>query len=225
LSEAEEIALIEPVVRALAGTTVSVDTWRPAVVEAVLEAGAAIVNDVSGLADPEVANLAARHGAGLVIMHTRAAPKERAFPGYESPVDDVISFLSERIESALQAGVRPEQIILDPGLDYTKTPHETIEVLRGLDELQSFGRPILLAVSRKYFLGMITGRPPEYRLPATLAAIQFGISRGAAILRVHDVAEVAEFLRVARALPGEDPVALTGDPHDRGLMWIAPKHA
>jgi dihydropteroate synthase len=225
LSEAEEIALIEPVVRALAGTIVSVDTWRPAVVEAVLEAGAAIVNDVSGLADPEVANLAARHGAGLVIMHTRAAPKERAFPGYESPVDDVISFLSERIESALQAGVRPEQIILDPGLDYTKTPHETIEVLRGLDELQSFGRPILLAVSRKYFLGMITGKPPEHRLAATLAAIQFGLSRGAAILRVHDVGEVAEFLGVALALAGEDPIAMTGDPSDQGLMWIAPKPA
>ncbi len=224
-SEAEEIALVEPVVRALAGTVVSVDTWRPAVVEAVLEAGAAIVNDVSGLADPDVAALAARHGAGLVIMHTRVVPKQRAFPGYEDAVGDVISFLSERIEIALQAGVRLEQIILDPGLDYTKTPHETIEVLRRLDELQSFGRPILLAVSRKYFLGMITGKPPLHRLAATLAAIQFGISRGAAILRVHDVAEVAEFLAVALALPGGDPIAMTGDPRDQGLMWIAPKQA
>lgn len=250
LSEAEEIALVEPVVRALAsggtdavlsgsgparplpeaalppaGVTVSVDTWRPAVVEAVLEAGAAIINDVSGLADPAVARLAACHGAGLVIMHTRAAPKRRSFPGYDDPVADVISFLSERIETALHEGVRPEQIILDPGLDYTKTPQESVEVLRRLDELQSFGRPILLAVSRKYFLGMITGRPPELRLPATLAAIQFGISRGAAILRVHDVGEVAEFLSVALALSGDGEVAMRGDGRDQGLMWIGPKQA
>jgi dihydropteroate synthase len=250
LSEAEEIALVQPVVRALAarGTdavlsgsgpagplpepaapmariTVSVDTWRPAVVEAVLEAGASIINDVSGLADPAVASLAARYGAGLVIMHTRAAPKERAFPGYDDPVGDVMSFLSERIEIALQAGVRAEQIILDPGLDYAKTPQESVEVLRRLDELQTFGRPILLAVSRKYFLGMITGRPPERRLPATLAAIQFGLDRGAAILRVHDVADVAEFLSVALALPGEEQVAMQGDERDQGLMWIAPNRA
>jgi dihydropteroate synthase len=250
LSEAQEIALVAPVVRALArggtdpvlsgsgpagplpepappgaGITVSVDTWRPAVVEAVLQAGAAIINDVSGLADPAVASLAADYGAGLVIMHTRATPKERAFPGYEDPVGDVISFLSERIETALAAGVRAEQIILDPGLDYTKTPQESVEVLRRLDELQTFGRPILLAVSRKYFLGMITGKPPEQRLPATLAAIQFGLDRGAAILRVHDVGEVAEFLSVAVALAGEERIAMQGGGHDQGLMWIAPKQA
>jgi len=227
LSEAEEIELVVPVVRALAaaGITVSVDTWRPAAVEAVLEAGAAIINDISGLADPTVAGLAASHGAGLVIMHTRAAPKQRAFPGYEDPVDDVISFLSERIETAAREGIRTEQIIVDPGLDYTKTPQETVEVLRRLDELERFGRPILLAVSRKYFLGMITGRPPEDRLPSTLAAIQFGLDRGAAILRVHDVAEVAEFLTVALSLPGPGPVAMRGDGRDQELMWIAPKHA
>jgi len=227
LSEADEIALVEPVVRALAaaGITVSVDTWRPGVVAAVLEAGAAIVNDVSGLADPAVARLAARHRAGLVIMHTRTSPKQRAFPGYDDPVADVVRLLGERIETALELGVRPEQIIVDPGLDYAKTPDESVAVLRRLDELETFGRPILLAVSRKYFLGMITGGRPQQRLPATLAAIQFGLSRGAAILRVHDVAEVAEFLSVALALPGEDRVAMRGDPRDEDLMWIAPKLA
>jgi dihydropteroate synthase len=195
------------------------------VVEAVLAAGAAIINDVSGLADPAVASLAARHGAGLVIMHTRAAPKQRAFPGYDDPVGDVVSFLGERIETALEMGVGTNQIILDPGLDYTKTPQDSIEVLRRLDELQAFGHPILLAVSRKYFLGMMTGKPPEHRLPGTLAAVQFGLDRGAAILRVHDVAEVAEFLSVALALRGEEPVAMQGDARDQGLMWIAPKRA
>jgi dihydropteroate synthase len=227
LSEADEITLVEPVVRALAasGITVSVDTWRPAVVAAVLEAGAAIVNDVSGLADPEVARLAARYGAGLVLMHTRAAPKQRLFSGYEDPIADVVSFLGQRIETAVEHGVRTEQIIVDPGLDYTKTPDESIAVLRRLDELAIFGRPILLAVSRKYFLGVITGRLPEHRLAGTLAAIGFGVSRGASILRVHDVAEVTEFLSVALALPGEDPVPMRGDPHDEDLMWIAPKRA
>lgn len=225
LSEAQEVELVEPVVRALArdGITVSVDTWRPAVVEAVLAAGAAIVNDVSGLADPEVARLAARHRAGLVIMHTRAAPKQRSLPGYEDPVADVVAFLTGRIETALKAGMNPGQIIVDPGLDYAKTPSESVEVLRRLDELEPLGRPILLAVSRKYFLGMITGSPPERRLPATLAAIQFGLAKGAAIVRVHDVAEVAEFLRVALALPGEEPVPMAGDPGDERLMWLAPK--
>jgi dihydropteroate synthase len=225
LPEAEEIALVAPVVRALVadGITVSVDTWRPAVVEVLLAAGAAIVNDVSGLADPEVARLAARHGAGIVIMHTRAAPKVRLFPDYEDPVADIRSFLGERIETAVELGVRPEQIILDPGLDYAKTPAASVEVLRRLDELAVFGRPILLAVSRKYFLGMITGSPPEQRLPATLAAIQFGLSLGAAIVRVHDVAEVAEFLSVAMALPGDESVPMAGDPRDQRLMWIAPK--
>lgn len=225
LSEAEEIELVEPVVRALtaAGITVSVDTWRAPVVEAVLAAGAAIVNDVSGLSNPEVARLAAQYGAGLVLMHTRAAPKQRAFPGYGDPVADVVSFLAERLETALELGVGAEQIILDPGLDYSKTPEESVELLRRLDELGVFGRPLLLAVSRKYFLGVITGRPPEQRLAGTLAAIQFGLSRGAAILRVHDVAEVAEFLSVALALPGEESVPMRGDPDDESLMWIAPK--
>ena len=225
--EAQEIELVEPVVRVLAndGISVSVDTWRPAVVEAVLAAGAAIINDVSGLADPEVARLAARYGSGLVIMHTRAAPKERRFPDYEDPVVDVLTFLSERIDTALELGVRAEQIIVDPGLDYAKTPGDSIEVLRRLDELQVFGRPVLLAVSRKYFLGMITGSPPEQRLPATLAAIQFGLGRGAAIVRVHDVAEVSEFLSVGLALASEEAVPMAGDPHDQGLMWIEPKRA
>lgn len=225
ISEQEEIAVLVPVVRELAGdgVPVSVDTWRPDVVQAVLEAGAAVINDVSGLADPRVARLVADAGAGLVIMHTRAAPKERHFPGYGDPMADVLDFLGERITLAREQGVAGEQIVVDPGLDYTKTPRESIAVLRRLDELQRFERPILLAVSRKYFLGMLTDRPPERRLGGTLAAIDFGLGKGANILRVHDVSEVAAFVAVRRALPLEEDLALEGDPDDETLKWIPPK--
>jgi dihydropteroate synthase len=225
ISERREIDLVAPVVAELsgAGVAVSVDTWRPRVVEAVLEAGAALINDISGLADTAVARLAAQAGAGLVIMHTRAAPKQVLFPGYADPVQDVLERLRRGIDRACSEGLDIEQIVLDPGLDYSKTPQESIEVLRRLGELAALGRPLLLAVSRKYFIGMISGRPPERRLGGTLAAIAFGLRQGAHILRVHDVAEVAEFLLVAEALNGSGRVAMRGDPDDESLKWIAPK--
>lgn len=225
ISEQREIELVAPVVAELAraGVTVSVDTWRPRVVEAVLQAGAAMINDVSGLADVAVARLVAQAGAGLVVMHTRAPPKEAFFPGYEDPMADVIAHLRRRVDLACANGVDHEQIVLDPGLDYSKTPQESVEVLRRLAELGSLRRPVLLAVSRKYFIGMISGRAPEQRLGGTLAAVAFGLERGAHIVRVHDVAEVVEFLQVTRALRATGPVTMRGDPGDESLKWIAPK--
>jgi dihydropteroate synthase len=220
-----EIELLTPLVEALAaeGAVVSVDTWRAEVAAAVVEAGAAIINDVSGLADPELAAVAAGSGAALVLMHTRAAPKTVSFPGYEDPVADVAGMLEALVERALGAGVREEQIILDPGLDFAKTPQESVEVLRRLGELQRLGRPLLLAVSRKYFLGMLTGRGPVDRLAGTLAAVAFGMEAGAQIVRVHDVAETADFLAVRAALQGEGPAAMMGDPEDQTLKWLPPK--
>jgi dihydropteroate synthase len=156
-------------------------------------------------------------------MHTRAAPKTACFPGYEDPVADVIEFLDKRIGLAVAAGVDREQIVVDPGLDYAKTPRESIEVLRKLVDLQRFNRPILLAVSRKYFIGMLTGRGPEQRLAGTLAALDFGVRAGAHILRVHDVAEVVDFLTVRAALHGEGPVELRGDRDDDTLKWLPPR--
>jgi dihydropteroate synthase len=225
LSEKDEIDRLSPLVAALVqeGVIVSVDTWRPAVVEAALEAGASMINDVSGLADVRVAELAARCDAGLVVMHTRASPKSEYFPGYEDPMADVIAFLDEQIALALDHGVAGDQLIVDPGLDFTKTPHESIAVLRRLVELRRFGRPILLAVSRKYFIGMVTGKRPEERLAGTLAAVEFGVGAGAHIVRVHDVAEVTEYLRLRLTLhDSEDPV-LRGDPGEESLKWLPPK--
>ncbi|MGH8999337.1 MAG: dihydropteroate synthase [Acidimicrobiia bacterium] len=205
ISAEEEIARVLPLVRELvaAGAVVSVDTWKAPVAAAALDAGAHIVNDVSGLADPSIAELCARHGSGLVVMHTRAAPKVKAFPRYGDVAADVVRFLAQRTAQATKRGLAPEQVILDPGPDFAKTPAETVMVLRQLRAVVALGRPVLLAVSRKDFVGAITGCPPRQRLAGTLAAIGEGVDAGAAILRVHDVAAVADYLAVRRALRGE----------------------
>ena len=202
----EELKRVVPLVERLAreGVAVSVDTYKVPVARAALDAGAALVNDVSGLRDPGVASACAEAGAGLVITHTRAAPKQKLFPGYADVTDDVLRFLRERTLVARGCGVADERIVLDPGLDYAKTPAETVELLRELRTLHALGRPLLLAVSRKDFVGALTGRRPSERLAGTLAAVAAGVERGAAILRVHDVAEVADFLRVRAALSGAD---------------------
>jgi dihydropteroate synthase len=205
----EEAALVVPLVERLVteGVLVSVDTWKPAVAEAVLAAGAAIVNDVSGLLDPGLAEACARHGGALVVMHTRAAPKKKEFPEYaalssDGVVGDVEAFLAEKLDVARALGVAEEALIVDPGPDFAKTPAETVAVLRALPRLERFGRPVLLAVSRKDFVGALTMTDPWHREPGTLAAVGEGVDAGAAILRVHDVAGTAQFLRVRAALRG-----------------------
>ncbi len=220
---AEEIERVVPVIERVAGepgAIVSVDTYKPAVARAAIAAGASIVNDVSGLRDPELATVCAETGAALVIMHTRAAPKEklldRRFDG--RTLDDVKRFLGERIEFALGRGVAFEQLMLDPGPDFGKTPSQTIEVLRGLAELHDLGRPLLLAVSRKDFVGAITGRPPRERLAGTLAAVGHGVQNGAHMLRVHDVAAVSEFLAVRAVLEGEAEIDAAARLSD-ALRW------
>ncbi len=228
ISEQEEIERLAPLVGRLAadGVCVSVDTFRAGVAEAAVREGAAIINDVGGLCDPRMASVAAASGAALVLLETRAQPKARHFPGYaERPAAEVMDGLRRLIARARAAGVGEEQLILDPGLDYAKTPAESIEVLRGIGQLHRLGRPLLLAVSRKYFLGMITGRPPLERLGATLAAICFGVDAGAQIIRVHDVAQTADMLAVTRTLRSRGEPALAGDPHSDELRWLAPGRA
>ena len=221
----QEIELLCPVVQALADqdVAVSIDTWRAETIAAAVEAGAALINDTSGLRDPTVADIAAGTGAGLVLMHTRAKPKQLYFPSYEDPVLDVLEFLRERVELATDRGVALEQILLDPGLDYAKAPHESVEVLRHLGELAVLQRPILLAVSRKYFIGMLADALPEDRLAGTIAALEFGVSAGAQIVRVHDVAEVSQYLRLRAALHGHGEIDMLGRRDDERLKWIAPK--
>jgi dihydropteroate synthase len=202
------------------GVLVSVDTWKAVVARAAVEAGAAMLNDVSGLHDPAIAAAAASSGAALVVMHTRAAPKEVAFPSYGGDVvGDVEAFLRERVAQARAQGVADEQIVVDPGPDFAKTPAQTVEVLRALPRLRALGRPLLLAISRKYFLGAITGRPPAERLAATLAAAAWAVDAGAAILRVHDVAAVRDLLAVKAVLDGRAEVP-EFDAMDEELKWI-----
>lgn len=201
------VPLIERVHREL-GALVSVDTYKPAVARAAIAAGASIVNDVSGLREPELAEVCAQTGAGLVLMHTRAAPKQNLLdPALDGRiVSDVEVFLRERIELALKCGVSFEQLLLDPGADFAKTPAQTVQVLRALGDLHALGRPLLLAVSRKDFIGALTRRPPSERLAGTLAALAHGVDAGAHVLRVHDVTQAADFLGVRAALRAEAEV-------------------
>jgi dihydropteroate synthase len=187
-----------------AGPVVSVDTYKPEVARAAVAAGARIVNDVSGLRDLALAEVCAETGAALVLMHTAAAPRERLQDPdlYTDIVAEVIAFLENRIDAALAAGVEREQLILDPGPDFAKTPAQTIELLSGVDRLHELGLPLLMAVSRKDFIGALTGRPPRERLAGTLAALAHGVDSGAHIFRVHDVAAAADFLKVRAALSG-----------------------
>jgi dihydropteroate synthase len=194
------------------------------VAEAAIAAGAHVVNDVSGLRDPELAEVCAATGAGLVLMHTRVAPKgtllDPAF--YDDVATDVRDFLAERIARAEAAGVHPEQLLLDPGPDFAKTPAQTVAVLRRLDLLHALGRPLLLPVSRKDFLGAITGRPPRERGAATLGAVAWAADAGAHVLRVHDVAGAADLLAVRAVLRGDralDPAAgLTPERYPDGVL-------
>jgi dihydropteroate synthase len=219
-----ERSRVVPLVEALAaeGVAVSVDTFKPAVAQAAVAAGAVMVNDVSGLADLALADVAAASGAALVVMHTRAAPKEERFADFGGDVGgDVERFLRERSAMALGRGVGEDQLVLDPGPDFAKTPAETVAVLRDLERLRALGRPLLLALSRKFFLGAVTGRAPDERLPATLAAVAWAVDAGAGLLRVHDVREVRDVLAVKAVLDGHAEVPDV-DLADEQLKWLRP---
>lgn len=213
---------VVPLVEALVGegVCVSVDTWKPEVAEAALAVGAHLINDVSGLRARELADLVAQAGAGLVVMHTRAEPKHRSFPEYGGDVvGDVAAFLRERCALALERGVARESLIADPGPDFTKSPAESVEVLRAVDRWLPEGLPWLAAVSRKYFVGAITARPPAERLAGTLAGVGWAADAGAAMVRVHDVREAADLLAVRAVLRGDAPMP-DFDADDDALKWI-----
>jgi dihydropteroate synthase len=203
----EEIRLVVPLVERVAGelgAIVSVDTYKPPVARAAIAAGAVIVNDVSGLRDPALAEVCAQTGAALVVMHTLAAPRERMQDPdlYGEITSDVLAFLAERIAVARAAGVAPEQLIVDPGPDFAKTPAQTVRLLAQVERLHELGRPLLMAISRKDFIGALTGRPPRERLAGTLAALAHCADAGGHIFRVHDVAAAVDFLAVRAALSG-----------------------
>jgi dihydropteroate synthase len=211
VTPAEEISRVVPVVEAVAGglgAVVSIDTYKPEVARAAIAAGAAIVNDVSGLRDPNLADVCAETGAGLILMHTRTPPKTKLLdPAYDGViVTDVREMLVSLIAVALDRGVAFEQLMLDPGPDFAKTPAQTIDVMRHLAELHELGRPLLAAVSRKDFIGALTGTPPRRRLAGTLAALGCSAAAGAHLARIHDIRDAAEFLAVHEALTGSEPL-------------------
>ncbi len=226
----EELERVLPVVEGLrreSDCVISIDTYRAGVADAVLRAGADIINDVSGLCDPSLAAVIARHNAGLVVMHTRWRPKTREdarelyddVPG--GVAGDVLDLLTTRLAELEAAGVASEQLIVDPGPDFSKTASQTVEVLRALDDVAALGRPVLLALSRKDFVGVITGRAPRERLAGTLAAIAYAIARApSSMLRVHDVAAVRDFLAVLDVLEGREPLA-SGAGLAAELRWDA----
>jgi dihydropteroate synthase len=209
----DEISRVAPVIAAITrqfpDAVVSVDTVKSATARAAADAGAAIVNDVSGLRlDPAVADVAREYALGIVLMHSRGNVAEMA--QYQTAsygadvVGDVVAELAAAAQSALDHGMTRDAIVLDPGLGFSKRTQDSVAVVRGLDRILDLGFPLLVGPSRKRFVGELSGGvPPEDRLPGTLAACVAAMAKGAHIFRVHDVAECRRALDVAHALLGE----------------------
>jgi dihydropteroate synthase len=205
VSAEEEMARVVPVVTGLAGVAaVSIDTSKVGVAEAALEAGASIVNDVTALRrDPEIGGLCAERGAGLVLMHMQGDPRTmQEDPVYDDVVDDAKGFLAERLAAAVQAGVAGERIWLDPGIGFGKTLEHNLELLRRLGELRELGRPLVVGTSRKSFIGKIDGSKVGDRLGGTIASSVLAAAEGADVLRVHDVAEAGQAMKMTSAILG-----------------------
>jgi dihydropteroate synthase len=202
--EDEELRRVRPVVERLAGAghRVSIDTAKLAVARAAIDAGATIVNDVSAFRHaPELAGLVAERGTQCCLMHMLGEPRTmQRNPRYDDVVSEVKAFLEERLAFAVAEGVPEENVWLDPGIGFGKTVEHNLELLRRLDEIVAVGRPVVIGTSRKSFLGKLSGgRPEGERLPGTIATNVLALERGASVFRVHDVAQVADALRVAAA--------------------------
>ncbi len=211
----EELERVIPVIRAIAAefpdAVISIDTYKATVAQTALEAGAHLVNDVWGLrADPALADVVAQHNVPVVLMHNRSkssnAQVQTQLGGryvgveYTNLIADVKADLMESIAGARAAGIRDEQIILDPGLGFGKTVGQNLELLNRLDEIRALGFPLLLGPSRKSFIGYTLNLPPDQRVEGTAAAVAIGIARGADIVRVHDVEMMTRVARMTDAI-------------------------
>jgi dihydropteroate synthase len=209
VSPEDEMSRILPVIGALAaaGAVVSADTRNAATMEAALAAGAAIINDVSGLRhDPKSRALVAAHGCPVVLMHMRGSPVTMNCQAhYADLVGDVLAELTDIRDAALAAGIRAEAIALDPGLGFAKIGNQNLALLRALPRFAALGHPILIGLSRKKFIGEYGGEPdPARRGPGSIAAGLYAAAQGAHILRVHDVPETVQAVRVWQKLTTED---------------------
>ncbi|MFN0066426.1 MAG: dihydropteroate synthase [Limisphaerales bacterium] len=204
VDEAEELRRVLPVIRGLAadGAVLSVDTMKPGVAEAALAAGAVIVNDVAaGRPDDAMARAVAAAGAGYVAMHMQGSPATmQREPRYADVVAEVDAFFAAQLERLARAGVRAEQVALDPGFGFGKTAHHNLGLLAGLGAFTRLRRPVLVGVSRKSFLGHVTGAAVEGRLPAALACTALAAEAGAAIFRTHDVRATRHALALTEAV-------------------------
>ena len=212
---AAEKERVIPVIAALArefpDALISIDTYKADVAEAALMAGAHIVNDVWGLrADPDLARVAAKFGAPVILMHNRSNPASvevkaqlgNAYIGseYQNLIEDVKRELMASVDIARRAGIPDERIILDPGIGFGKTVAHNLELIRRLDEIRALGFPVLLGPSRKSFIGYTLDLPPDQRVEGTAAAVAVGITRGADIVRVHDVREISRVVKMTDAI-------------------------
>jgi len=201
----EELERVMPLLERLRALSfplpVSIDTSKAEVARAAISAGAAMVNDVRGLADPSLARLVAESGVPVVLMHMRGSPRDmQARAAYRQVVPEVRAELASALVAAVRLGVAKERIVLDPGLGFAKTAEQSLELLARLGDLHSLGRPLLVGPSRKSFLAAASGASVEERLPATLAAVTAAVLSGAAFVRVHDVAAARQAARLAAAL-------------------------
>jgi dihydropteroate synthase len=209
VSPAEELERVLPVVEAAQGlAVVSVDTYRPEVAREVIKAGAGVINDTSGLRDLGMADAVVDTGASLVITHSLAPPRTRyPSPQYTDVTAEVGEFLRQRVELALGRGVRPDQIIIDPGHDLNKNTYHSLELTRRLSEIAAIGYPMLAALSNKDFIGETLDAAQGDRLIGTVAAVVFAIVQGARIVRVHDVPAAVHAVRMTEAMLGLRPPA------------------
>lgn len=205
VSEEEELGRVLPVVRGLRreiGAPISIDTYKSNIARAALEAGADIVNDISALRfDPAMVSLIAAEKVPVVLMHMQGTPRTMQHePHYDDVTREVRDFLAAQLYEAMDGGVAPESIILDPGIGFGKTIEHNLQLLRGLPAVAALGQPLLVGVSRKAFIGRILGLEADHRLEGSLAAAVAAVSAGANIVRVHDVAETCKAIRVADAI-------------------------
>ncbi len=205
VSEEEELRRVMPVLERLAGLSqvpISIDTMKPGVARAALQAGAAIVNDVgANREDDEMWRVVAEAGAGYVCLHMRGTPQTmQANPVYSDVVKEVAEFFFDRIQRLLVCGVAIEQIILDPGIGFGKGLEHNLELLSGLESFARLERPMLIGVSRKSFIGKLSGCEPRGRLPGGLACACLAVERGAVMVRAHEVAESLQAVRVTEAI-------------------------
>jgi dihydropteroate synthase len=211
VTEREEIDRVLPVVEAARERTdavISVETYRPEVARVTLAAGADVINNVTGLHDPALADAVAEAKAGLIITHSLAAPRTPfPRPAYEDITEEVAAFLRERADLAISRGVPEERIIVDPGHDLNKNTYHSLELTRHLSRIVGIGFPTLVAVSNKDFIGETLDLPQDERLPATIATLSVCILQGARIVRVHDVAEIVPSVRMVESILGWRPPA------------------